>query len=112
MKCFKLLKSEYDLPPSLFRRIGAVNAERPYYEHVYASDTTQRLIRKHLIESLTAVYGQENAVKRTNKLLKERRLNNCFGLPAGFVIVDVASILKARMDEEMVSELAKESGIK
>lgn len=58
MKCFKLQDNEYDLPNSLFERIGAFDGVMPVYEACYISPLTEAVARNSRLQTMAGLqYG-------------------------------------------------------
>jgi hypothetical protein len=112
MKCFRILSDEYLLPISLFKRIGAFNVSEPYNSYTYVSTATLAAFRKSLKEHFKGkLIDKSKVATEVRKHLNLYSPKICTGLPTGLILVDVQSVLSARMDEQMVSELARERGL-
>lgn len=88
MKCFKKLQRDV-LGDDFFKRIGAWGTVAALPEHVY--------VAKNTLTSLRGSYaGKAPSVVA--------------GLPENIIIVDSKSVLAARLEEFMVTELARDQG--
>lgn len=111
MKCYKLKSTEYTLPLSLFKRVGAVNATSAYPEHCHVSRPTLIKIYKAVRANFSIKYVDVIACEKAiTAYMASYQPQTCVGLPEGFMVVDRQAIITAIMEEEMISELARDKG--